>query len=142
MQRDYDMLRQSYGDLLKKEQESQLATNLEKRQEGQQFRLADPPNLPDRPSSPKRLKISVIALAVGILAGCALAFVLEVRNPVFRSESDVSGRLTLPIVVSVPAFFTPAELRTRSWNKMFEWVGASVLVAALACVELYVYRHG
>src|SRR5260370_15269513 len=81
MQRDYDMLRQSYGDLLKKEQESQLATNLEKRQEGQQFRLADPPNLPDRPSSPKRLKISVIALAVGILVGCALAFVLEIRSP-------------------------------------------------------------
>src|SRR5436309_3369918 len=44
MQRDYDVIRQSYGDLLKKEKESQLATNLEKRQEGQQFRLDDPPN--------------------------------------------------------------------------------------------------
>ena len=56
MQRDYDLLRQHYGDLLRKEQESQLATNLEKRQEGQQFRLADPPNLPTRPSSPETHK--------------------------------------------------------------------------------------
>ena len=41
IQRDYDLLKLHYGELLKKEQESQLATDLEKRQEGQQFRLAD-----------------------------------------------------------------------------------------------------
>ena len=70
MQRDYDLLRQHYGDLLRKEQESQLATNLEKRQEGQQFRLADPPNLPTRPSKPKRVKISLVALFRR--AGCRL----------------------------------------------------------------------
>ena len=80
MQRDYDLLRQHYGDLLRKEQESQLATNLEKRQEGQQFRLADPPNLPTRPSKPKRLKISLIAFLGGLVAGCGLAFLIEIKK--------------------------------------------------------------
>src|SRR5579872_397544 len=39
MLRDYDSLKQNYTDLLNKELQSQLASNLEKRQEGQQFRL-------------------------------------------------------------------------------------------------------
>ena len=65
---------------------------LEKRQEGQQFRLADPPNLPTRPSSPKRLKISLIALVGGLAFGCALAFLAETKNPSFHSEDDARSR--------------------------------------------------
>ena len=48
--RDTEVLRQQYADLQKKEQESQLATNLEKQQGGQQFRLIDPASLPAVPS--------------------------------------------------------------------------------------------
>jgi uncharacterized protein involved in exopolysaccharide biosynthesis len=142
MQRDYDLLRQHYGDLLKKEQESQLATNLEKRQEGQQFRLADPPNLPTGPSKPKRLKISLIALAAGFAFGCALAFLAEAKNPSFHTEEDVKGRLTLPLVIGVPLFFTPVEQRSRSWKRTVEWFAGCAVVLLVAAAELYVYRHG
>ena len=69
MLRDYDMLKKNYADLLNKEMDSQLSTNLEKRQEGQQFRLIDPANLPEVPSSPKRVKISLIGIAAGLGAG-------------------------------------------------------------------------
>ena len=88
IQRDYDLLKLHYGELLKKEQESQLATDLEKRQEGQQFRLADPPNLPTIPSSPKRLKISLVGLLAGVICGCVLAFLVDLRNSSFHSEDD------------------------------------------------------
>jgi polysaccharide chain length determinant protein (PEP-CTERM system associated) len=141
MQRDYDLLRQHYGDLLRKEQESQLATNLEKRQEGQQFRLADPPNLPTRPSSPKRVKISLIALFGGLVAGCGLAFLAEIRNSSFHMESDVAS-LALPIVIGVPRFFTPAEERNRAWKRGFEWCAGFVLLCAVGFAEYFVYRHG
>ncbi len=57
--RDTEVLRQQYAELQKKEQESQLATNLEKQQGGQQFRLIDPASLPSLPSSPKRVKMSL-----------------------------------------------------------------------------------
>ena len=127
IQRDYDLLKQHYGDLLRKEQESQLATNLEKRQEGQQFRLADPPNLPNQPSRPNRMKISLIALAAGLGLGCGLALLSELRNPSFYAENDVTSRLTLPLVVGIPLVFTPAEQRTRSRRKVLEWFAGSVV---------------
>jgi polysaccharide biosynthesis transport protein len=141
MQRDYDLLRQHYGDLLRKEQESQLATNLEKRQEGQQFRLADPPNLPTRPSKPKRVKISLGALFGGLVVGCAFAFLAEIKNSAFHTEGDASS-LALPIVIGVPRFFTPAEERNRSWKRGFEWCTAFALFFAVAAAEYFVYRHG
>ncbi len=45
--RDYDQSKANYDSLLKKQMQSQLATNLEKRQQGEQFRIIDPPSLPD-----------------------------------------------------------------------------------------------
>jgi polysaccharide chain length determinant protein (PEP-CTERM system associated) len=142
MQRDYDLIRQHYGDLLKKEQESQLATNLERRQEGQQFRLADPPTMPTLPSSPKRVKISLAALAAGLLLGCALAVLKEMRDSSLQTESDASSRLALPVLVGIPLFLTPAEQRLRSRRRVVEaMVGASLLIV-IAFAELYVYRHG
>ena len=75
----------------KKEQESQLATNLEKQQGGQQFRLIDAASLPILPSSPKRLKISLFGLAGGIVLGLALALFREMSDTSFHSEKDVKS---------------------------------------------------
>ena len=44
--RDYDTYNKDYTDLQNKQLQSQLAVSLEERQEGQQFRLVDPPTLP------------------------------------------------------------------------------------------------
>jgi polysaccharide chain length determinant protein (PEP-CTERM system associated) len=142
MQRDYDLRKQHYGELLKKQQESQLATDLEKRQEGQQFRLADPPNLPTVPSSPKRVKISLMGLAGGIALGIALAFLLEFRSPSFHAEEEARRELNLPLVVGIPLLLTPAEERRNSRMRVLEWVAASVVLSVVAVAEFYVYRHG
>jgi polysaccharide chain length determinant protein (PEP-CTERM system associated) len=139
MQRNYDLLREHYGELLKKEQESQLAMNLEKRQEGQQFRLADPPNLPTVPSSPKRLKITLIGFVGGLAFGFALAFLLDFRTPSLRGEED-ARQLELPLVVGIPLLLSPAERRSRSRMRVLEWFAASVVMSVVAIAEFYVYR--
>ena len=141
LQRDYDLLRQHYGELLRKEQESLLATNLEKRQEGQQFRLADPPNLPTRPSKPKRLKIALGALACGLVLGCAFAFLAEVKNRSFHTEEEVSN-LALPMVIGVPRVFMPGERQQLARKRTFEWCAAMMLLFAVVAAEYFVYRHG
>jgi polysaccharide biosynthesis transport protein len=142
MQRDYDLLKQHYGDLLKKEQESQLATNLEKRQEGQQFRLADPPNLPTQASSPKRVKISFLALIGGFFAGIICAVLADSRDPSFHAEDDVSKRVALPLVIGIPICLTPREQRIRTCGRVIEWFAACALIVVVAVGELYMYRLG
>ena len=46
--RDYQTTQRSYVDLLDKKNASALATNLERQQQGEQFRIIDPPSLPDK----------------------------------------------------------------------------------------------
>ena len=60
--RDYEQSKNNYDSLLKKQMQSQLATNLEKRQQGKGFRIIDPPSLPHKPYSPDRVKFSLLGL--------------------------------------------------------------------------------
>jgi capsular polysaccharide biosynthesis protein len=140
--RDYDLQKQNYADLVNKELQSQLATNLEKDQGGRQFRLVDPPSLPVVPSSPKRLKINLGGAAGGVFLGLALAFLKAMRDRSFHTEKQVSQRFGLPLVVGVPMLLTPSEKRSRTWRASFEWLAGSVLVFAVCAVEFYSYRRG
>lgn len=140
--RDYDLLKKEYADLLNKQQQSQLAASLEKEQEGQQFRLVDPPSLPTVPSSPKRMKISLGGLAGGIVLALALAILMEMNNPSFHTEKELNLRFGLPLVLGVPLLPTPAEMRKRFWIRIAESIAASALLLVVFGAEFYVYRIG
>jgi hypothetical protein len=142
MLHNYELSKQNYADLLSKEQQSQLATSLEKRQEGEQFRLVDPPSLPTVPSRPERLRISLGALAAGMALGLALVFLLEMTNHTLNSEKDVNRYFSLPLVIGIPLLPTPSELRLRRWRTLFECLGGFVLVITVLAAEFYVYRQG
>lgn len=139
--RDYDLSKQDYADLLGKEQQSQLATSLEKQQGGQQFRLVEPPSLPDIPSSPQRVKFSLMGIGGGLFLGLAIAFVTDLARPTFHSTSQISQRFGAPLVIGLPIILTRAETRRRTWRKTFEVMAGSVLALVIAVAEIYVLRH-
>ena len=53
--RDYDNAQNIYRDLLTKKSSSELATNMENQQQGEQMRILNPASLPSDPSFPNRL---------------------------------------------------------------------------------------
>ena len=140
--RDTEVLRQQYAELQKKEQESQLATNLEKQQGGQQFRLVDPASLPVVPSYPKRVKTSLGGAAGGLALGLALAFLIEMLDTSFHTESDLTKRLTPPFVLGIPLLPTAAEKQRKRWHNLFQWVAAFTIVLVVIAAELLVYKRG
>ncbi len=140
--RETEALRQEYSELQKKEEESQLATNLEKQQGGQQFRPVDTASLPLVPSRPKRLKLSMTGAALGLALGIALAFVMELRDTSFRSEKELKKRVTAPFVLEVPVLQTRGEERRLKLRYMLEWVAASGMAFVVLIAEYYVFKHG
>ena len=140
--RDYETYKQEYTDLLGKQLKSQLTTNLEERQEGQHFRLVDPPSLPAEPSKPKRLKLSLGAAGAGIAVGILLGFLTHMRDSSIHSEKVLKRRFVAPVLLALPEFLTPAEERNRFWKRTAEWAVGVVMVATIVLVELYVYRRG
>lgn len=139
--RDYELSKQDYTDLRSKERQSQLATNLEKQQGGQQFRLIEPPSLPDIPSSPKRVRLSLAAVGVGLLLGLAGAIIKEASIPTFRTTKEITRKLGAPFVVALPVVLTEKEEKRRTVWRAFEWLSGSVVLLAICAAEFYVLRH-
>jgi len=140
--RDTEVLRQQHADLQKKEQDSQLATNLEAQQGGQQFRLIDPASLPAVPSSPKRVRLSMGGAVGGLLLGFALAFLMETRDTSFHAEADVTKQFAPPFVLGIPLLPTRVEQRRRQWWNIFQWLAASAMLLGIAAAEFYVHKRG
>jgi capsular polysaccharide biosynthesis protein len=80
-----------------------MAADLERHQEGENFSILDPANLPDKPSFPNRPMFAFGGFAGGLALGVAIAFFLESRDSSFRTERDVETALRLPVLAMVPA---------------------------------------
>lgn len=101
--RDYQTALDFYKDLLGKQSQSAMSTDLVRRQEGQQFQLLDPADLPDRPNFPNRPEFALVGFGGGLALGLGAAFLLELRDTSLRTERDVELSLRLPVLAMVPA---------------------------------------
>jgi len=114
--RDYQTALDFYNDLLKKKNQSSMATDLERRQQGEQFRVMDPANLPEKPSFPNRPMFALAGFGGGLALGLGLALLLEMRDKSLRTERDVEFYLGQPTLVMVPSI-AGAENGKQRWRR-------------------------
>lgn len=100
--RGYQTALDSFNDLQKKRDASAMASDLERKQEGEQFRVLDPANLPDKPSFPNRPMFAAEGLAGGLALGLGIAFLLEMKDSSLKTERDVEFALRLPVLALIP----------------------------------------
>ncbi|HZR63813.1 MAG TPA: Wzz/FepE/Etk N-terminal domain-containing protein [Terriglobales bacterium] len=99
--RDYQTALSFYNDLLKKRNESQMATELEHRQQGEQFRVLDPPSFPERPSFPNRPLFDLGGFGAGLLMAIGLVELAEWRDKSMRTKQDIERYLRLPTLAQI-----------------------------------------
>jgi polysaccharide chain length determinant protein (PEP-CTERM system associated) len=105
-----------YDDLLKKMNDSKMATDLEKRQQGEQFRVMDEANLPEEPSFPKRPVFVAGGLALGLMLGLLTVGLLEYLDTALRTERDVWAFTKLPTLGVITFTGDGAAVKTkRRW---------------------------
>jgi len=117
--RDHDTALAFYNSLLTKMNESSMATALEQRQQGEQFRVMDAPNLPDAPRFPNPLIFAGGGLAGGLFLGVLIAAFLEYRDTALRTESDIWAFTTLPTLAMlshIDGLPKPAADPKRRWR--------------------------
>src|SRR5271165_2521154 len=131
MMRDYEASKKAHGDLLEKKGASALATNLQRQQQGEQFRLIDPPSLPDKPSFPDRFKFSLAGLAVGIILAVLFGAGMEFVDDRIRTEQDLVEAVALPVLVEIPPLPTEAEIRRARWSP---WITAAATLLVLILI--------
>jgi polysaccharide chain length determinant protein (PEP-CTERM system associated) len=99
--RDHETALQFYNTLLAKMNDSSMATALEHRQQGEQFRVMDAPNLPEEPTFPNQRLFGGGGLAAGLLLGVLFAGLLEYRDTSLRNEGDIWAFTKLPTLAIV-----------------------------------------
>jgi uncharacterized protein involved in exopolysaccharide biosynthesis len=123
--RGYQTALDSYNELQKKRDESAMSAELERKQQGEQFRVLDPANLPDKPSFPNRLLFAAGGLGGGLALGLGIAFLLEMKDSSLKTERDVEFALRLPVLAMIPEIqATPAESVKRKEEPVLAGVGA------------------
>lgn len=100
--RNYQTAQDFYNDLLKKWQNAGVAGDLVSQQESEQFRVYDPPSLPDRPSFPKKVYFAGGGLGAGFALGVAILYLIVITDKSMHTERDVELALKLPVLALVP----------------------------------------
>lgn len=100
--RDYQTALDFYNELLKKRDNSAMATSLERQQESEQFRVLDPPSLPSEPSFPKKKLFLGGGLGAGVALGLGILFLIAITDKAMYTEQDIEICLKLPVLAMVP----------------------------------------
>jgi succinoglycan biosynthesis transport protein ExoP len=140
--RGYDQSRANYDDLLKKKNESELATSMELRQQGEHFRILDPPSLPMTPFSPNRLKLCGIGLFAGLVLGAVFTAGAELIDDRLYSEKDLKELIDADVISEIPNIITADEEKQRRKVVQIEWASAALVFGLIAAGSAFSYFRG
>jgi polysaccharide chain length determinant protein (PEP-CTERM system associated) len=107
--RNYQTALEFYNELLKKRENSAMATTLEHQQESETFRVLDPPSLPSSPSSPNRLALVGGGIGAGLALALGFLYLLAMLDKAMYTERDVETCLKLPVLTAVANFDVPVQ---------------------------------
>ena len=100
--RNYQTALDFYNELLKKRANSEMATDLEHQQDSEQFRVLDPPSLPEKPSFPNKPVFAGGGLSAGLALGLSIMYLLAFNDKTLYTERDVEICLKVPVLTLIP----------------------------------------
>ena len=140
--RGYDQSKANYDQLLKKKNDSQMATSMELLQQGEHFQMIDPPSLPLKPDFPNRLKFCGIGLGIGIALGGALAGGTEYLDDRLYNEKALKDLLPVTVISEIPPITTPQEESKQERTLWLGWATAGIVFATILAGSAISYLRG
>jgi hypothetical protein len=130
-----------YKDLKDKLTQAQLSEHLETRQQGSQFKIQDPANLPLTPTKPEKPAIAAAGIMFSLLFSIALAFVVDIANQKMWTLSDVESLLGTTVLVEIPEIVTAADLSATRRNKKIHLASFAVCSVVYGVFLYFTYIH-
>jgi len=140
--RGYEQSKANYDDLLKKNNESAMATSMELLQQGERFHVIDAPSLPIKPDFPNRLKFCAIGLGIGLVLGVVVAGAFEVMDERIYDEKELQKLLPVPVISEIPALVEAGDSQMASRRLWLGWVTAAFVSATILLGSALSYLRG
>ncbi|MCP4294785.1 MAG: hypothetical protein GY786_04185, partial [Proteobacteria bacterium] len=140
--REHGELKRHYDFLVAQNLQARSAMNLERKQQGSQFKIEDPARVPVKPVKPDFFKIMAMGIIVGSGIGAGLALGFEFLNSSFRDPVTLENAFGIEVICSVPNISLRAEdIKGRIWSSVFIlfFIAFSAMIVVAA---LYFWRQG
>jgi len=139
LNRDYNVIKAKYEELLKSREETRVASDLESKTDKVQFRIVDPPQVPSKPVAPNRPLLLAGVLAAGLGVGVGLAFLMSQIHTVFVTVSSLRNAFAnVPVLGAISAISSEqqrAQDRLRLGVFAFCCIGLAGVFLALLILE-------
>jgi polysaccharide chain length determinant protein (PEP-CTERM system associated) len=140
--RGYEQSKATYDDLLKKKNESKMATSMELLQQGERFRIVDPPSYPQKADFPNRLKFCAMGLGFGMVLGVICAGIFEKMDDRMHSASDIRKILPAAVLVEIPQIVSSTDVSVARKQAFLRWATTTVVFAAILAGSAFSYFRG
>jgi polysaccharide biosynthesis transport protein len=140
--RGYEQSKANYDGLLKKKNESAMATSMELLQQGERFRIIDPPSLPVKPDFPNRLKFCGIGLGLGLALGVVVAGAFEMMDDRVYDEKELQKLLPVAVISEIPALTVAADEQRERGRLWLGWATAAVVSVTILLGSALSYLRG
>ncbi len=136
LNRDYDINKKNYNDLVSRRESAALSGDLESAAGVADFRLIDPPRASAKPVAPNRLLLLPLALVAAIAAGMVVSFAISQLRSVFYDPRSLTDAVGLPLLGTVSLILSDADLASQKADlkKFASASGALVLLFAIGMV--------
>lgn len=124
---DYENAKKKFNEVSNKLHSARIAQEMDVSEQGKQFRIEYPANLPHKPAEPNRLLIILMGFVLGI--GCAVLLVAlaEGLDSSIKGSEDMEGMIGVPVLATISLYDTPQQKRERR-------VKRAVLVASIILI--------
>lgn len=140
--RGYDQSKANYDELLKKKNESAMATSMELLQQGERFRIIDAPSLPLKPDFPNRMKFCMIGLGIGLALGTVVAGSFEFMDDRIYDEKEFQKLLPVGVISEIPAIAGADEEQAERRRLWLGWAAAAVVSMTILLGSALSYLRG
>ena len=124
--RDYDVLRRNYDELLHRRESMRIAAAADTEADKMKLEVVDPPQIPRIPVAPKRQLLLSVVLVLGLGMGIGVPVLLMQFDSSFHSIEDLR-KLELPVIGGVSLIANAVSWRVRATQIAIITVGLIVL---------------
>jgi polysaccharide biosynthesis transport protein len=140
--RGYEQSKANYAELLKKKNESAMATKMELLQQGERFRVVDPPALPQKPEFPNRLKFCGLGLIFGLALGGMVAGAFEVLDRRVYDEKELKELLPVAVLAEIPEVISHTDQERARKRLWLGWALAAAVLGSILVGSAFSYWRG
>ncbi len=136
LNRDYDVLKTKYDELLAEREKMRLLSQVQSENGTVKFRVIDPPSSPRKPSAPDRPLMMTGVLLFGLMAGIGAAFAKSQLQTSFVNAPRLQKASGIPVIGSISEMLTPTQRAERGRKNKIFYGGSAALGGAFALLLL------